>query len=819
MGVNMNNLKIALKTRLSQKPFTLSLIAFMVGISVFAYGVTKAATPKDCDSNAIIRCGVYDSGAMIDQYNHNTNGVKDIYNHFQIDGDFSGMVDGTVTKDNKVIVGGQVVATNAITSGRGNISPSQAISLGGRTFYKRPPSVSFNSSSIPAYVKMVNGQFKWAVIKSCGNPVQGSPTFTPAPATTIQKKVTTDLTSPTDVAYFSAPKTVQAEKGQQVRFIMQASNTGNTQVAGYVLDRLPAGTSFVSGKYIAKHAGVVSASGNISVQSPDGRYGWIGILQPGDEVKLDIIVSYNVDSPVTNIVCIKTNELPNEQCDNSEITPVISNYICTNLTVEKLTTNSFKFSATGAVTGSAVITGYIFKVNDKEVYNGEANNYTYNQVAPGTYNVKAFIKTNKGNTTEVAVCNKEFTIKPVLNPSYTIKKYVEDRDAQDNASSVAIQPNVPFTYKVEVKNTGDVDLNNVKVWDILPLGVTYVDNTLKQDGAALTADSNFFDVAKGVILTKLNKSQTITFTFQAVIKASTDEEKIKLCNDKDKEVFYNNIAKADPESAEGVEAGNPNLGEKQDPAVIKCKFTPPVKHPSIDIEKEVSKYNLLVGEQFTWYITVTNNGDTDLTNVKVSDSAPSHIEFISSPNIDGATIKVTTQQFDAVIASLKVGQKITFSLSAKLIAYNDGKEITNTACVNAPEVNPNDPNKTDDCDDAKVKPTKEKCDIPGMENKNKDDPTCKEMCSVKGKQNLYKDDKNCKDDSCVEVNGKVTLTNGKGECIKEPVTNSSNINGIGDTPSTGLNGLASLGLTLSLGAIAFMGTVHVRNKSQGKRNN
>jgi hypothetical protein len=208
MGVNIIKLKDAFKKRITQKPFMFSLIAFMIGASIFAYGLTRASNPTDCDSNAIIRCGVYDSSTMINQYNANTNGVKDVFNHFQINGDFSGMVDGTVTNTNQVIVGGQVVATNALTVGRENIGNSEEISLGGRTFYKRQPSTSFASSSIPAYVKIVNGQFKWAVIKSCGNPVYATPTTQEQTPNLNIKKYVGGVTTQSNLGYLDADKDI-----------------------------------------------------------------------------------------------------------------------------------------------------------------------------------------------------------------------------------------------------------------------------------------------------------------------------------------------------------------------------------------------------------------------------------------------------------------------------------------------------------------------------------------------------------------------------------------------------------------------------------
>jgi hypothetical protein len=81
-----------------------------------------------------------------------------------------------------------LVATNAMTAGRQNISGSTKMANGGTVYFMRPPSVSFKSSSLPAYVVMNNGRFSYAIIASCGNPVKATPV---TPVTKRVKAATT----------------------------------------------------------------------------------------------------------------------------------------------------------------------------------------------------------------------------------------------------------------------------------------------------------------------------------------------------------------------------------------------------------------------------------------------------------------------------------------------------------------------------------------------------------------------------------------------------------------------------------------------------
>lgn len=151
--------------------------------------------PSDCDDNAIVHCGVHSAGAIASAYNGSAY-VRAVYNSFGISSadinNLSGtVVSGTVTKQNEVFVNGKMVARNAITGGRKNISGSTKVNVNGAVFYRRPPSVSFVSNSLPAFVVMQNGRFQFAIIASCGNAViavpVSSPHKVPPPAPTKPK--------------------------------------------------------------------------------------------------------------------------------------------------------------------------------------------------------------------------------------------------------------------------------------------------------------------------------------------------------------------------------------------------------------------------------------------------------------------------------------------------------------------------------------------------------------------------------------------------------------------------------------------------------
>jgi hypothetical protein len=127
------------------------------------------SSPRDCDDNAMIRCGAMTTEELAMKYQ--SSGVGPIYARFGITGK-------EVSDMNTTAVAGTV------TAGRQNMPGSTQDSSGGITFYQRPPSVSFASNSLPAFVVMENGKFSFAIIASCGNPVKATPVVQPAPTPT-----------------------------------------------------------------------------------------------------------------------------------------------------------------------------------------------------------------------------------------------------------------------------------------------------------------------------------------------------------------------------------------------------------------------------------------------------------------------------------------------------------------------------------------------------------------------------------------------------------------------------------------------------------
>lgn len=161
---------------------------------------------RDCDTNAVIRCGVGSVDELQRKFNNNSD-IRFIFRQFSITTTEVGSMDttvqsGTVTKSGDVKVDGKVVATGAMTAGRIRLSSGdQQVGSGKNTFFIRSTSTSFNQNSLNAFVAMKDGRFQFAVLTSCGNPVRANAVTKtvaktqpkqaqPAPTTVVQQQQT-----------------------------------------------------------------------------------------------------------------------------------------------------------------------------------------------------------------------------------------------------------------------------------------------------------------------------------------------------------------------------------------------------------------------------------------------------------------------------------------------------------------------------------------------------------------------------------------------------------------------------------------------------
>jgi hypothetical protein len=232
--------------RQSKKLFITSSLSLLLGGLLLTAPMASALTiggPSDCDSNAIINCGAHSTSALMGAYQSSAY-VQKVYAYFGISAsDMANLpatnVAGRVTRDGKVFVDGQsqAVATNAVTGGRQNMPGSTQVNFQGVTFFKRPPSVSFQQQSLPAFVAMKNGQFQFAVIASCGNAVRAQAVKQPPVAVGQAQAVSKPQPKPQPAK--PAPTQTQSQTQSQSQTV-NVNNSNTTTVQNTTTQPQPA---------------------------------------------------------------------------------------------------------------------------------------------------------------------------------------------------------------------------------------------------------------------------------------------------------------------------------------------------------------------------------------------------------------------------------------------------------------------------------------------------------------------------------------------------------------------------------------------------
>ena len=636
---------------------------------------------RDCDQYAVVRCGTMSAQEARNKYDEGSK----IFSRFGISkGDISGdLRDGVVYENGNVVVGGKVVATGARTAIR-NMSGGDKIDGTDAAVYP----ASRMGSAQTAMVKFdKNGRFMFAIMKPCGNPVVATPTK-PKPSAEC--------------------KNLAIDKINRTTYKFSA----NAEVK--------------NGAKVKSYTFTVKRKGEVLVNKTQNS------------------ATYTFNAPTAGnykvSVTVNTSEGPQSggKCEKELTVPTKPDVECTNLTVKPLSRSKFEFTATAEV-NRAQVTGYLFEIFEgqtlikREVVstNKLSAKYVYNQAKSGDYTVKATVKSNLGPDSSPK-CAKPFSVPPIqVTPAAACKSL-----------AVSTINGVSFRFDGAATVTNSATVNGY-TFEVSKAG-TVID-TISVDSSSLTAATQYNQSTPGVYTVKLTvqtstgpqtsancvktftveqppvaacKSLTVStinrtsFRFNAAATVENGAQVTGYTFDVSKDGTtidtINVTSSALSATAEYNQATPGNYSVKltvqtsegpQTNANCVKPFTvePPVEeNPGVKIVKTVEgkKYTRVgVNVEYEYQVAVTNTGDVALNNVVVTDTPEAGITLTgaSAGSISGNTWTYT------IPTTLAVGQTINYTLSAKVPGYLAGT-LTNTVCVDAPEV----PGNPDDCDEADV---------------------------------------------------------------------------------------------------------------------
>jgi uncharacterized repeat protein (TIGR01451 family) len=232
-----------------------------------------------------------------------------------------------------------------------------------------------------------------------------------------------------------------------------------------------------------------------------------------------------------------------------------------------------------------------------------------------------------------------------------------------------------LTYTINIENTGDGDATNLVITDDLPNNVSYVDGSMEVDGDNVRDyDEEDLFASRGIRVSSLSQGDEIQIEFRAKISSSVSNN-----------TTLENMAE--------VQADN---GLNDDDIATTFVGTGG-NNPNIDIVKLVrndttggsfsSSNTAKPGDVLEYKVTLTNTGNTRLTNVRAQDVLPSDVGYL------GGTVKVwhnnteLSGDYNGIAGSgialpdMNVGDVITITFKAKTSSSITSGSRTNTINV------------------------------------------------------------------------------------------------------------------------------------------
>ncbi len=210
-----------------------------------------------------------------------------------------------------------------------------------------------------------------------------------------------------------------------------------------------------------------------------------------------------------------------------------------------------------------------------------------------------------------------------------------------NISSAKIGDQIRFT--LTVKNNNTIAINNVRINDILPTGLSYVSGSALLNNNPIPANtSNGLVFALGNIPAN---TEWLLIYDTTIINTATSGTLINQAT----------VSSDEPKANSGV-----------------ATATLDIVNDEIQINKTADKINAVLGKSVTYIVTVTNPTQRELNNIRVEDTLP--IDFVyqagtatlNGQSISSDKIQNNGRSLILSIGSLAVSESMTLSYVAKI---------------------------------------------------------------------------------------------------------------------------------------------------------
>ena len=469
---------------------------------------------------------------------------------------------------------------------------------------------------------------------------------------------------------------------QEITYVITVENTGDEDVKNIeITDKIPAKTTFVSvdneGTPIIKDDIVIGVK-------------WIASVNAGEKVKVQFTVKVNEDETGT----ITNAAIANGEESNEELTAVITSHKSSEITRDGKIVETAKVGDTikyaitvkntGKIDGETIIEDNV-PTGTKLISAEGANISLIDDKTTLTWtkvDVPAEGEIQKEFTVEVvdieSLENEEITnvatvggkdTDPTKDPTADIKiektvtdiKRIVDKEVISIGTDSKVLAGDVIEYTIKVTNTGSEDLTNVNVKE-------------KLEGIKITSgDFNIGDLKAG-------ESKEIKVTYTVDYDKDINGNDARLIHNE--VVVKGETTPKDPDKKEEV-----TDEDEKDVEVDEVK--------SLTIVKEATKVNgkdilpttkVRPTDQIDYTITVTNNGNVTLNNIKITDSLK--VIFENSVKEPGEIVYT--------IPSLEAGKDYTITVTYE-VTENDCATLTsilNVATATVDEIKEKDDDDT-----------------------------------------------------------------------------------------------------------------------------
>ena len=218
--------------------------------------------------------------------------------------------------------------------------------------------------------------------------------------------------------------------------------------------------------------------------------------------------------------------------------------------------------------------------------------------------------------------------------------------AKANKDFASIGDNI--TYTLSIKNTGNTVTDSVLFIDTLPDGITFVTNSLNQDGVDINNDT----YSPGVILNNIQPNSVSTISFKGLV---TSIPKLN-ATENFGEIHYSYVI------------DNTDYSKVTNNASLSTNvITTTLVHVNLLSHKEVDMIFADVGSTLTYNVILTNNGTTITNSITFIDTIPEGVSFVQgSLTQDGISIDGSPNAPGVTLNNISPHAKSTVSYKLKI---------------------------------------------------------------------------------------------------------------------------------------------------------